>query len=106
MTWGQKFHTLSKIDVPKATPSGAALRAAVFYLHAKKRDRVVTYAPPPTGAKVKTRAPLGSAEQRARLGGGAFWPPPLRSREPRNIATSGKRRWIAPTGNYLVTQFY
>ena len=48
-----------------------------------------------TEAKVRqlTRAPLGSAEQRAPLGGGGHFP--LRSREPRNLATSGKRRWIA-----------
>ena len=47
-----------------------------------------------------TRAPLGSAEQRTPLGG-AILPPPLRSREPRNVATSGKRRWIALGVNSL-----
>ena len=39
-----------------------------------------------------TRAPLGS---------GHFAPPPLRSREPRNVASSGKRRWIALGVNSL-----
>ena len=43
-----------------------------------------------------SRAPLGSAEQL-----GAFYPPPLRSREPRNVATSGKRHWIALGVNSL-----
>ena len=45
-----------------------------------------------------TPAPLGSAEQRAPLGGILA---PLRSREPRNVATSGKRRWIALGVNSL-----
>ena len=45
-----------------------------------------------------TRAPLGSAEQRAPLG---VILAPLRSREPRNVATSGKRRWLALGVNSL-----
>ena len=46
-----------------------------------------------------TRAPLGSGDQRAPWGGGIL--APQISREPRNVATSGKRCWIALVVNSL-----
>ena len=49
---------------------------------------------------ILTRDPLGSAEQRAPLGVGIL-PPPPRSRERRNVSTSGKRRGIALGVNSL-----
>ena len=61
----------------------------------KMGSKVGENAPPPPAGRGLTRAPLGSGDQRARLGGGHFAPPPQISREPRNVTTSGKRRWIA-----------
>ena len=55
MIWGKQNHTLSKIDVVQAMPSGAALCAAfLFLVMREKRERMITYAPPPAGAKVNT----------------------------------------------------
>ena len=38
--------------------------------------------------------PVGLWRPTRPVGGGPFWPPQI-SREPRNVTTSGKRRWIA-----------
>ena len=47
-----------------------------------------------------------SAEQRGLMGGGHFALLPLRPRELRNVATSGKRRWMAYGLNFLKDTFF
>ena len=55
MTFDQQLHTLSKIDVQQVMSSCTLLSSEFFFVYTQKKresERVVTYAPLPSGATV------------------------------------------------------